>query len=410
MRTESRKLENGLRIICHHSPSTAMAAVNVLYDVGARDESPELTGIAHLFEHLMFSGSENVEDFDGEMYLAGAETNAWTTSDFTNFYCTVPAGNLETVFRCESDRMLSLAFSQRSLDVQKGVVIEEFHQSTLDAPYGDLMSVVRSAAYRVHPYRWDVIGVDPGHIERATLDDIRQFFFTHYGPDNAILSVAGPTDPETVFRLAEKWFGDIPPRNRPARNLPQEPEQQSPVETTVYRNVPAAHITVAWHTEGFLSPQVAAADLLTDILAQGHSSRAYRRMLLGKDLFARFDTSITASEDPGLLLLNARLRENSAAAIDAALREIDSFIEEVVNDGVTPHELQRAKNQFESNQIYDNVSNRAKAQNMAMNHFHCQTYEPRAQNVNNMTVDFINGAARRIFRPDNRSTVLYLPK
>lgn len=410
MKTESRTLSNGLRVICHHSPQTAVSAVDILYDVGARDESPELTGIAHLFEHLMFAGSENIPGFDAEMDRAGASTNAWTSSDFTNFYCTFPAGNLEAVFRAESDRMLSLSFSQKSLDAQKGVVTEEFHQTVLARPYGDLMGIVRDTAYKVHPYKWDVIGITPEHIAAATLDDIRGFFFTHYSPDNAVLSFAGPTPPETVFRLAEKWFGDIPRRNRPPRTLPEEPAQTEAREKEVRRNVPTAHITVAWHTDSYASRGQLAADLLTDILAQGHSSRAYRRMMLGTDLFADFDTSITGSEDPGLLLLNARLRDNGAASVSAALREIDSFINSIVTEGVTDRELQRAKNQFKSNLVFGNVSNQAKAMNIALNHFHGETYESRSENVMNMTADFINSTARRIFTPANRSTILYLPK
>jgi len=410
MKVCSSTLANGMRVVCHHNPMTAMAAVNILYDVGARDENPELTGIAHLFEHLMFAGSENIRDFDAAMERAGATTNAWTSNDFTDFYCSIPAGNIETALWAESDRMLSLSLNGESLKAQKDVVTEEFYQTTLTPPYGDIMDEFRKLAYKVHPYRWNVIGMTPDHIAKATLADIRDFFGTHYGPDNAILSIAGPTPPETVFGLARKWFGDIPPRNRKPRCLPQEPVQTAPREAAVYRDIPAPHITIGFHTGGYKSQQSQAADLLTDILAYGHSSRAYRNMMLGTDLFADFDITILGSEDPGLLMFNARLRDNAPGNVDRALRKIDTFIDELLDGGVTEYELRRAQNQFESNLIFSNVSNPAKARNMAMDTFHGESTESKLQTVLGFTPEMINSAAAEIMKESNKSTLLYLPK
>lgn len=410
MEIHTHTLQNGLRIVCHHNPITAMAAVNILYDVGARDESPEQTGMAHLLEHLMFSGSRNVPDFDAEMERAGASTNAWTSNDFTNFYCTVPAGNIEVAFRAESDRMMGPDITERALATQKDVVTEEFRQTTLTPPYGDLMSVFRGLAYKVHPYRWSVIGLTPRHIADATLGSVRSFFRTHYGPDTAVLSVAGPTPPDRIFALAEKWFGDIPPVSRPRRVLPQEPEQTAPVTETVYRDIPVGHIITGYHIGGYLSRESKGADFLTDILAQGHSSRSYRRMILGSDLFADFDTSITASEDPGLLMVSARLSGNAPGVVDAALRKIDTFIAEILSEGISANELQRVRNQFDSKLVFSNVSNPAIASNNALNLFHGETRESLVRQYGSFTAPELEDLAHKILTENNKTTLLYLPR
>src|SRR3982750_3930651 len=228
------QLSNGLRVLVHEDHSTPMAVVNVLYDVGARDEDPKKTGFAHLFEHLMFGGSVNIEDFETPLQLAGGENNAYTTNDFTNYYCQLPAQNIETAFWLESDRMLSLAFSEKSLEVQRKVVCEEFKEHYINKPYGDAWHKMRELAYQVHPYRWMTIGKELSHVEKAQLQDVKEFFFKHYRPVNAILVVAGNVTIEQVKTLAEKWFGPIEPGERYVRQLPAEPPQTAPRKLEVH--------------------------------------------------------------------------------------------------------------------------------------------------------------------------------
>ena len=320
-------LPNGLRIIHHYDGSTKMTALNLLYDVGSKDESPERTGFAHLFEHLMFGGSVNIPDFDTPLQKAGGENNAWTSNDVTNYYTVVPTHNAETAFWLESDRMLSLAFSSESLSVQKQVVIEEFKQRNLNQPYGDSFLLLRPMAYRVHPYRWPVIGKNTSHIGNASLEEVKEFFFAHYAPNNAILSISGSLPFDKAVLLCEKWFAPIPRREVACRDLPQEPVQTKPHKKIVEREVPLDAIFKAYHMVDRKHPDYQGYDALSDVLASGRSSRLYRRLVMEKKLFTEIDSSITGDIEPGLFLLKGKLSpgislEQGEEAIEMELRRM----------------------------------------------------------------------------------------
>lgn len=403
-------LANGLRVVHNRDVSTAMVAVDVLYDVGARDESPEMTGLAHLFEHLMFGGSVNVPDFDGELQKAGGMSNAWTSNDFTNFYDVLPAHNVETAFWLESDRMLSLAFSERTLEVQRSVVIEEFKQQCLNRPYGDMDHHLRGLAYKVHPYRYPVIGKDFSHIERVTLDDVRDFFSSHYAPNNAVLSVSGNVDADTVVRLSEKWFGEIPYREVAKRDYSREPEQTAARELEVGGKVPLAAIAMAYPMEGYGTKQYVTADLLTDLLANGASSRFYRRLTMSGGLFAEADASIIGSEEPGLLLLNFKLHQSDDRSIAEAIEMVEREIEAIKHEPAAQRELTRAVNRMESAAMFANLNYLSKAQTMAMAEYHGEDVSRQIERYRELTPADIRKAAEEIFAPSRRSTLIYRPQ
>ncbi len=364
-------LANGLRVIHSYDPSVSMAAVDVLYDTGARDESRSLTGIAHLFEHLMFGGSANVADFDIEMSNAGGRTNAWTSSDFTNFYDVLPAVNVETAMRLESDRMLALSFSPEGLRVQQQVVIEEFKQTCLNAPYGELMHHLRRAAYAPgHPYSWPVIGLKPEHVAAVTVDDIRRWFYAHYAPDNAVLAIAGAVSYDRGRELAEKWFGDIPRRNPAPRPVidPGFPTQTVRIEA--HGNAPVPCVVVAVPMDAYGTTDYRAADCITDILSAGRSSRIYRDLVVGGDgSVINADASVIGSEDAGLLLMTARLSEGAdpQAAIEALVGELDAL---GGSRPVTPHELERTLTSFETTFALSNLDIAARAFSLALAEMH----------------------------------------
>ena len=300
-------LDNGLRVLVHEDHSTPMAVVNLLYDVGARDENPNKTGFAHLFEHLMFGGSINIPDYDEPLQRAGGENNAYTTNDLTNYYCQVPAENIETAFWLESDRMLSLAFSKKSLDVQRKVVCEEFKEHYLNKPYGDVWHKMRELAYTTHPYRWMTIGKELSHVEQAHIDDVKHFFFKHYRPINAILVVTGHVTTELVKRLADKWFGDIPMGEKYERNLPQEPIQTAARKLDVSAAVPLDAFVKTWHIDARLEKGYYAADVISEILGGGGSSRLYQSLVKEKQLFSNLDCYHFGSIDAGLLAIEGKL-------------------------------------------------------------------------------------------------------
>lgn len=319
-------LSNGLRVIHNYDPTTAMVAVNVLYNVGSRDEDPSMTGLAHLFEHLMFGGSVNIPDFDAEIERAGGMNNAWTSNDFTNFYDVAPARNFETLLWLESDRMLGLAFSEKSLEVQRNVVIEEFKQTHLNRPYGDLFHKLRSLVYHTHPYSIPTIGKEPAHIEKVTRDDVRDFFYSHYAPNNAVLAISGNVTPDQVRRGVERWFDSIPRRDIKPRTYQPEPLPEAPRELEVRGHVPQTCVVVAYPMPGYGQPGYIECDLITDILASGRSSRFYRRLLLGGDLFTSADASIIGSEEPGMLMLKGYLEDPSEATARKAVERLMSEI------------------------------------------------------------------------------------
>jgi zinc protease len=355
-------LENGLRILVHEDLSTPLVAVNIIYNVGSRDEDAGMTGMAHLFEHLMFGGSLNVPDFDTPLQMAGAENNAFTTNDFTNYYLTIPANNLETAFWLESDRMLSLNFSPEALDVQKKVVIEEFNQRYLNQPYGDAMLLLRPLAYKVHPYLWPVIGKDISHIEKVTLTEVKNFFFSHYAPNNSILSVSGNVNSEEVLRLAEKWFGPIKDRTIPLRGLASEPAQTEKRVLSVERNVPADVIYLAWHVCPRNDRNFYTLDVLTDILAGGESGRLYSSLARDKKLFSDINAYLTGDIDPGLLIINGKLMDG--VSFETAEEAIKLIVEEMKNTPVPGREIEKVRNKYEASHVFSNTNVQTKAMNL----------------------------------------------
>ncbi|MGN6638273.1 MAG: M16 family metallopeptidase, partial [Mucilaginibacter sp.] len=303
-------LKNGLRVLVHEDHATPMAVLNILYDVGARDEDPDKTGFAHLFEHLMFGGSVNIPHYDVPLQRVGGENNAFTTNDITNYYITLPVENIETAFWLESDRMLSLAFSEKSLEVQRNVVIEEFKQRYLNQPYGDVWLKLRPLVYKKHPYRWATIGKEIKHIEDARIEDVKAFFKKHYNPQNAIMVVAGNVDTEKVKELAEKWFGPIPAGEKYHRSLPTEPEQREARRETVSAKVPLNDLYIAFHMPGRLEPGYYAVDLISDILSRGYSSRLYKDLVKDQELFSEIHAYNIGSFDCGMFVVEGKPLEH----------------------------------------------------------------------------------------------------
>ena len=356
-------LANGLRLVHSQDDSTQMVALNILYNVGARDEHPEHTGFAHLFEHLMFGGSVNIPDYDAPLQLAGGENNAWTNNDITNYYLTVPRQNVEIGFWLESDRMLSLDFNERSLEVQRGVVMEEFKQRCLNQPYGDVGHLLRPLAYKEHPYQWPTIGKELSHIANATLDEVKDFFFRFYAPNNAVLAVTGNISFKEAVALTEKWFGTIPRRDVPVRRLPQEPVQTEERRLTVERNVPLDALFMAFHMCERAHPDYYAFDILSDILSNGRSSRLNQHLVQEKQLFSSIDASISGSIDAGLFHISGKPSAGvSLEEAEAAVREELKILQ---NEAIAAQELEKVKNKFESTQIFGNINYLNVATNLA---------------------------------------------
>ena len=403
-------LSNGLRVVHNYDGATAMVALNVMYNVGARDESPEMTGMAHLFEHLMFGGSVNVPDFDGAIENAGGMNNAWTSNDYTNFYDIVPAQNVETAFWVESDRMLSLAFSDKALEVQRNVVIEEFKQTCLNRPYGDMSHYLRAMVYKHHPYRYPVIGKEISHIEKVTQDDVKEFFYSHYAPNNAVLSVSGNVSFDETCRLAEKWFGSIPVRNIAPRNYPQEPEQVEARREDVKGNVPQLAMVKAFRMPGYGQPNYIECDIITDLLASGRSSRFYRNLLMTTGAFTEIDASIIGSDEPGFMMLNCKLTENDDASINKAESLIMNEVQRLIDGDVSDYELTRTINRFESNFMFSSMGFMAKAQSLANYVMHNEDVNDVVNRYRKVTIDDIARVASEIFVPEKSSTLIYRPQ
>ncbi|MDR2653236.1 MAG: insulinase family protein, partial [Prevotellaceae bacterium] len=330
-------LKNGLTLLTHRDKSSPIAVVNVLYKVGARDENPEKTGFAHLFEHLMFSGSKNVKSFDGELQIAGGENNAFTCNDYTNYYISLPKENIETALWIESDRMLYPNITQQNIDTQRSVVIEEFNQRYLNQPYGDVWLLLRPLAYKVHPYRWATIGKSTEHIKNATLDDVKRFFDLHYAPSNAVISIVADIEHEKVYELVRKWFEDIPDRTNIRHKLPEEPQQTELRMLEVERNVPLTYLYKAYKMCNRKNPDYYVCDLLTDILSSGKSSRLYQNLIKNTDLFAGANAFISGDIDEGLLIVSARLLPD--VDIKKAEAAIDNEIEKMRTIKVSDYEL-----------------------------------------------------------------------
>ncbi len=360
---ERFQLNNGLKVIVHKDMSTPMAVMDILYDVGARDEDASRTGFAHLFEHLMFGGSVNIPDYDEPLQLAGGENNAYTTNDLTNYYCQLPAENLETAFWLESDRMLSLAFSEKSLDVQRKVVSEEFKEHYLNKPYGNAWHIMREMAYTRHPYRWMTIGKELSHIEEAQLKDVKSFFFKHYTPANAIMVVAGNVEMDEVVRLSEKWFGDIEAGEPYVRNIAREPEQMEARRKVVKSAVPLDAFYKCWHMADRMDHRYYTTDLITDILGGSTSSRLFQSLVKEKKLFSNIECHHFGSMDTGLLAIEGKLVKGVSpeTAEDAVEKVLDSLRNEKVND----KELQKVKNKTESMMAFEDMGLMNRANSLA---------------------------------------------
>lgn len=356
-------LPNGLRVLVHEDDTTPMAVLNILYDVGARDEEQDRTGFAHLFEHLMFGGSINIPSYDEPLQRVGGENNAFTSNDITNYYITLPAVNLETAFWLESDRMLSLAFSEKSLETQRNVVCEEFKQRYLNQPYGDVWLKLRPLAYKKHPYQWATIGQDLKQIEDAKMEDVKAFFKKHYNPQNAIMVVGGNVKTEDVKALAEKWFAPIPSGNKYNRNLPQEPLQTEERKETVKADVPLNAIYMAFKMPARLDSEYQSFDLMSDILSQGQSSRLYNSLLKEQQLFSDIHAYVTSSIDEGLFVVEGKLVQG--VTIEAAEASIWAELTKLTQHEVTEEEITKVKNKSESIMVFAEMSLLDKAMNLA---------------------------------------------
>lgn len=400
-------LANGLRIVHNEDDSTQMVALNLLYDVGARDEDPSHTGFAHLFEHLMFGGSLHIPDYDTPVQNAGGENNAWTNNDITNYYITLPYQNVETGFWLESDRMLSLDFSPKSLEIQRQVVIEEFKQRNLNQPYGDASHLLRELAYESHPYRWPTIGKEIAHIAQATLEEVKDFFFRFYAPNNAILAVTGHISFEETIRLAEKWFGPIPARNISPRQLPAEKPQTAVRRKTVERKVPVDAIYMAFHMSNRMHPDYYVYDMITDILSNGRSSRFIQSLVQEQKLFTSIDAYISGSLDEGLLHVTGKPVEG--VSLEQAEKAIWKELEKMKTVPVSEQELEKVKNRYESEQIFNNINYLNVATNLAFFEL-----TGKAEDINEevgkyraVTAEQIQATSARCFVPENCSILYY---
>lgn len=400
-------LANGLRIVHNEDDSTQMVALNLLYDVGARDEDPSHTGFAHLFEHLMFGGSLHIPDYDTPVQNAGGENNAWTNNDITNYYITLPHQNVETGFWLESDRMLSLDFSPKSLEVQRQVVIEEFKQRNLNQPYGDASHLLRELAYESHPYRWPTIGKEIAHIAQATLEEVKDFFYRFYAPNNAILAVTGHISFEETIRLAEKWFGPIPARNISPRQLPAEKPQTAVRRKTVERKVPVNAIYMAFHMSNRMHPNYYVYDMITDILSNGRSSRFIQSLVQEQKLFTSIDAYISGSLDEGLLHVTGKPVEG--VSLEQAEEAIWKELEKMKTVPVSEQELEKVKNRYESEQIFNNINYLNVATNLAFFEL-----TGKAEDINEevgkyraVTAEQIQATSARCFVPENCSILYY---
>ena len=401
-------LGNGLKVLVHEDPTTPMAVLNILYDVGARDEHPDQTGFAHLFEHLMFGGSVNIPSYDEPLQRVGGENNAFTSNDITNYYITLPSVNLETAFWLESDRMLSLAFSEKSLEVQRNVVSEEFKQRYLNQPYGDVWLRLRPLAYKNHPYKWATIGKSLKHIEDATIDDVRAFFKKHYNPSNAILVVGGDVKLDEVKRLSEKWFGNIPAVEKAERELPVEEIQTEKRVETVKANVPLDAIYKVFHMPARTDHGYYSADLISDILSRGNSSRLFKNLLKDQKLFSDINAYLTGSLDAGLFVVEGKpLPGVSMKAAEAA---IWAELDRMKNEPVPEQELTKVKNKMESTMVFSEMSLLDKAMNLAYFELlgDAALLNSETGKYLDVSADEIQKQAQHIFRKENSSTLYYL--
>jgi predicted Zn-dependent peptidase len=400
-------LDNGLRVIVHVDKSTPMAVVDVMYDVGARDEDEDHTGFAHLFEHLMFGGSLHIESYDEPLQMAGGENNAYTTNDLTNYYCQLPAENIETAFWLESDRMCSLAFNENSLEVQRKVVSEEFKEQYINKPYGDVWHMLRDLSYKVHPYKWMTIGKDLSHIESATLQEVKDFFFKHYTPSNAILTVAGNVSVEQIKRLAEKWFADIPAGKKYVRKIKQEPVQKEPRMMEVTEDVPLDALYKCWHMSSRLDRRYYMAEIITEILGGGGSSRLFQSLVKDLQLFSSIECSHMGSIDPGLLYIDGKLLKG--VSLETAENAVLAELEKMKTEMISKVELEKVKNKTESMLAFEDISLMNRANSLANYELlgDANLMNTELETYQSITREEIVEECQRLFVDTNCSTLYY---
>lgn len=400
-------LHNGLKVYVHEDKATPLAAVNIAYNVGSRDEDESKTGFAHLFEHLMFGGSQNIKSFDEPLQKVGGENNAFTSPDITNYYITLPSQNIETAFWLESDRMMSLSFDPAVLDVQKKVVVEEFKQRYLNQPYGDIWLHLRPLAYQEHPYRWATIGKEISHIEQATMDDVKKFFYKYYLPNNAVMVVAGNVEFTNIQSLVEKWFGSIPAGIAYKRALPKEPVQKNRRFKEVQADVPLDAIYKVFHMPGRYSKEYHIADLLSDVLGRGKSSRLHEKLVKQEKLFNNLNAFVTSSIDPGLLVITGKL--NEGVSLEEGEEAINTVVEILKKEVISEEELVKVKNQAEASLIFSEVELLNRAMNLAFAALQeipdYVNQEPEM--IQEVTSYEIHTMANRILVDENSSTLYY---
>lgn len=396
-------LKNGLRVLFHQDVTTPMAVVNTLYDVGARDESEDKTGFAHLFEHLMFGGSVHIPDFDAPLQNAGGESNAFTSNDLTNYYNVLPKENVETALWLESDRMLSLAFTPKSLEVQRNVVIEEFKQRYLNQPYGDVWLELRPLAYEEHPYKWATIGKNIQHIEEAVMDDVRNFFKKHYHPANAVLCIAGNFELEEVKQLVEKYYGDIPSQNKTNRLLTREPAQDIFKEKTIFRDVPADAFYFAFKMSERKNPEYYIVDALSDALGREKSSRLFVELKKEKQLCSEIQAYITGNIDEGLLVISGKLNKNvDFKVFEKALWDcISGFCQETMSD----EEMTKLVNKIRTSKEFQEQGLLNRAMNLCFFELlgDANGINEELEIYQKITVQHIQELAKSILKPTNCS-------
>lgn len=403
-------LKNGLTILVNRDRASKLAAISILYKVGARNEQPTKTGFAHLFEHLMFRGTKSVPDFDIPVQMASGENNAFTNNDYTNFYITLPKENLSTALWLESDRMLNLDISEEACLTEKQVVIEEFKQRFLNQPYGDEQLLLRDLCYTTHPYRWSTIGISPQHIERATLDDIRSFYALHYRPSQAILAISADIDEDEMIRMATEYFEDIPDNGGVIAPVAREPKQTEPRRLEVERDVPATDITIAFHMGDRLSRDFFLGDLASDLLAGGESSRLINRLVKERGLFSSVNAYILGSLDPGLFIIKGRLMPSTTEV--EAEEALWGELRDLIDGNITDYELEKVKNKFEANMLMGEINVMNKAMNLC---FYAMTgrlelINEEANIFRSITREEIMDFSRRTFSRDNSSTLIYRAK
>jgi len=410
IKIEKFTLENGLKVLFHKDTSTNLVAFNMLYKVGSRNEDSEKTGFAHLFEHFMFEGSKNIPSYDEPLQIVGGENNAFTNSDITNYYITIPKENLETAFWLESDRMLELNFSEKKLKVQKNVVVEEFKQRYLNQPYGDVSLLLKPLAYKTHPYKWPTIGKDAEHIMRASLSDVKNFFYSHYAPNNAILSISGNVPFDVVKELSKKWFGEIQTRVLDNKIIPKEPKQLKPRKKTVYRDVPYDAIYKAYHMSSRNTDEYFVCDLISDIFSNGRSSRLFQKLIKEKQIFSEIDAHITGDTDEGLFIFAGKVMKN-IDIVDAE-KELLVEIEKIKNEFVSKYELEKVKNKFESVRQFAETSILNKAMEIAFSEFlgDAEFINTEIDRYRNVSAEEIINVANNVFNINNCSTLYYLSK